>query len=66
MAGYEIPPEQSVVWEPGDPSLMAMVGSWISDLMAQQIPGSVVVLIVIVALAPMLVRAFIAFWSRKK
>lgn len=66
VADYQIPPEQNIVWNEGDPSLMSVVGSWVSDLLTQQIPGSVVVLIVIVALAPMLVRAAVSFWSRKK
>jgi hypothetical protein len=38
-----------------------IIADWMEDISAQDVPGSVVILIVVVAFVPMLIRAFTGF-----
>lgn len=49
-----------------DGSWTAIVADWMEDLIEQQIPGSVVVLIVVVAFLPMLVRAVGNYFKHRR
>ena len=55
-------PQQAIA---DDPTLLSIAQSWIVDLLSQQIPGSVVLLIVLVAFIPTIIRAVMAYWKRK-
>lgn len=48
-----------------DGSIVAIVDDWLEDLMDQSIPGSVVLLIVIVALAPALIKLVSAWIAHR-
>jgi hypothetical protein len=48
-----------------DPNMWQLVSRWADDLMQQQVPGSVVILIVLVALAPLIGRLLYVWWRKR-
>ena len=54
-ATYGIPQERGF-WQ--------IIGDWASDVSSQQVPGSVVILIILVALAPYIFKLITSWFSR--